>query len=807
MLDRTPLVVCVAALIASLTVLSGVEQSVAAVAAEQPDSSSSSNNKNDDNYVGNLSVRLVSPGDGDINEENSSRIDAAKLNVSWLLPTTSSDDAAKKPSFYSVQITSITDEHHDDDDDDSGSSLSHNSACGEGTIYHVVHDVNVTSVLLPEYRFEDDDDAAMALELELEPACTYRIDFVAHPRPSSSDQLTDHDNYRSLSVIRTVVTLPECIGNWCNCERIGRGLPVPELRVQNLDDQSVLIDWTLGTDRDISGNNDSSTATLVRSYHVSAGVPHLTSATGLVIYNRTTIFRGNSSSFVWHHNDSSLHQLGAKIFATSLDSHGCPSNESSIFLRKLRHAAFYRKNVAAIVFVCFILMFFLSGALVTLVRRWMRKPDYKFANLDMDKFKPRAFLHQQESMYETLLNQRNVLYVEQEIVEARRKDLADEYEISFNRLSIVTELGHGQFGKVYLAQLDGAAGGEGRNSAYSNANLVAVKMSRAHDPSELQQDLLEEIRITKLVGSHPHLVSMIGCCTLPENPICLVLEYMKGGDLLRYLHAVRAAGTVEVSSPLTLSSNDSPDELSIAETTCTSLHSQSPSSPSPQQQQQQHQPQFSRDSRVFFPNNDIKAVESGGCKFECSGGGERVKGTLSHAEMMHFGLHIARGMEHLEAKGIVHRDLAARNVLMSEHLVLKISDFGLSRRGDYFSRRPGGQRPLPIRWMPAEAIRQRSFTSKSDVWSYGLVLWEIVSYGDFPYPRLSDDRLLHHLLEEDGRPDLRELQAAPAELKQLMNMCWAREPANRPTFQQIVMWLENKIQSTCENNITYKSSA
>ncbi|CAB0040214.1 unnamed protein product [Trichogramma brassicae] len=340
MLDRTPLVVCVA-LIASLTVLSGVEQSVAAAVAEQLDSSSSNNN-NDDNYVGNLSVRLVSPGDGDINEENSSRIDVAKLNVSWLLPTTSSDDAAKKPSFYSVQITSITDEHHDDGD--SGSSLSHSSACGEGTIYHVVHDVNVTSVLLPEYRFEDDDDAAMALELELEPACTYRIDFVAHPRPSSSsDQLTDHDNYRSLS---TVITLPECIGNWCNCERIGRGLPVPELRTQNLDDETVLIEWTLGTDRDIPGNNDSSTATLVRSYHVSVGVPHLTSATGLVIYNRTTIFRGNASSFVWRHNDSSLHQLGAKIFATTLDSHGCPSNESSIFLRKLRHAAFYRKNVA-----------------------------------------------------------------------------------------------------------------------------------------------------------------------------------------------------------------------------------------------------------------------------------------------------------------------------------------------------------------------------------------------------------------------------------------------------------------------------
>ncbi|KAL7298169.1 hypothetical protein TKK_0009167 [Trichogramma kaykai] len=88
------------------------------------------------------------------------------------------------------------------------------------------------------------------------------------------------------------------------------------------------------------------------------------------------------------------------------------------------------------------------------------------------------------------------------------------------------------------------------------------------------------------------------------------------------------------------------------------------------------------------------------------------------------------------------------------------------------------------------------------------ILHAIIARRNLPKKaHLSDDRLLRHLLEEDGRPDLQELQTAPAELKQLMNMCWARKPANRPTFQQIVMWLENKIQSTCENNITYKSSA
>lgn len=134
------------------------------------------------------------------------------------------------------------------------------------------------------------------------------------------------------------------------------------------------------------------------------------------------------------------------------------------------------------------------------------------------------------------------------------------------------------------------------------------------------------------------------------------------------------------------------------------------------------------------------------------------------------------------------------------HKKFQISDFGLSRKGTY-TLGVNGTRRLPIRWMPPEAIRRRSFTSKSDVWSYGVVLWEIASLGDFPYTRLSDDDVLRHLLEENGRPEL--LDEASEEMNEIMDTCWALRPEQRPNFKQIVAWLESKREVARKNNPIY----
>lgn len=131
--------------------------------------------------------------------------------------------------------------------------------------------------------------------------------------------------------------------------------------------------------------------------------------------------------------------------------------------------------------------------------------------------------------------------------DANEKADHEKYEMSYNRVKIKEELGRGEFGRVYLATLEG------------RETLVAVKMSFADqiDKGEARKNLLEEIESIKSAGSHPHLVCLVGHCTSPKNPVCLILEYVEGGDLLSYLQSFRENSNIsEVKN--SISSNQRP---------------------------------------------------------------------------------------------------------------------------------------------------------------------------------------------------------------------------------------------------------
>ncbi|XP_060028080.1 ephrin type-A receptor 6 isoform X2 [Erinaceus europaeus] len=155
---------------------------------------------------------------------------------------------------------------------------------------------------------------------------------------------------------------------------------------------------------------------------------------------------------------------------------------------------------------------------------------------------------------------------------------------------------------------------------------------------------------------------------------------------------------------------------------------------------------------------------------------------------------IASGMKYLSDMGYVHRDLAARNILVNSNLVCKVSDFGLSRvleddpEAAYTTT--GGK--IPIRWTAPEAIAYRKFSSASDAWSYGIVMWEVMSYGERPYWEMSNQDVILSI-EEGYR--LPAPMGCPASLHQLMLHCWQKERNHRPKFTDIVSFLDKLIRN------------
>ncbi|KAF3824104.1 hypothetical protein GH733_008389, partial [Mirounga leonina] len=155
---------------------------------------------------------------------------------------------------------------------------------------------------------------------------------------------------------------------------------------------------------------------------------------------------------------------------------------------------------------------------------------------------------------------------------------------------------------------------------------------------------------------------------------------------------------------------------------------------------------------------------------------------------------IGSGMKYLSDMSYVHRDLAARNILVNSNLVCKVSDFGMSRvleddpEAAYTTR--GGK--IPIRWTAPEAIAYRKFTSASDVWSYGIVMWEVMSYGERPYWDMSNQDVIKAIEEGYRLPPPMD---CPIALHQLMLDCWQKERSDRPKFGQIVNMLDKLIRN------------
>uniref|UniRef100_A0A8C3U8M9 Tyrosine-protein kinase receptor n=1 Tax=Catharus ustulatus TaxID=91951 RepID=A0A8C3U8M9_CATUS len=306
------------------------------------------------------------------------------------------------------------------------------------------------------------------------------------------------------------------------------------------------------------------------------------------------------------------------------------------------------------------------------------------------------------------------------------------------------ELGEGAFGKVFLAECYNLL-------PEQEKMLVAVKALKEVTESA-RLDFQREAELLTVL-QHEHIVKFYGVCTEGE-PLIMVFEYMKHGDLNRFLRS--------------------------------------------------HGP-------------DAKILEQGP---------GQPRGPLALGHMLHIATQIASGMVYLASLHFVHRDLATRNCLVGHDLVVKIGDFGMSRdiySTDYYrvscSLSPlflcdglgahtqfslvapccgqvGGRTMLPIRWMPPESILYRKFTTESDIWSFGVVLWEIFTYGKQPWYQLSNTEAIECITQ--GR-ELERPRTCPSEVYAIMQSCWHREPQQRQPIKEI----HNRLQALVKTPPVY----
>uniref|UniRef100_A0A158QWZ4 receptor protein-tyrosine kinase n=1 Tax=Nippostrongylus brasiliensis TaxID=27835 RepID=A0A158QWZ4_NIPBR len=289
------------------------------------------------------------------------------------------------------------------------------------------------------------------------------------------------------------------------------------------------------------------------------------------------------------------------------------------------------------------------------------------------------------------------------------------WEIDRSRLELVDILGEGAFGEVWRANLRP----DSNDPAIPPEGIpVAVKKlkSSAHEKELI--DLVSEMETFKIIGRNDNLLRLIGCCT-GSGPLYVVLELCKYGNLRDFLRIHRPRE--EKQEAMAKHSGELADYLEPRKWT------------------------DKRDTQIAIHN-------------------------ITHKHLVHFAWQVAKGMEFMANKKIIHRDLAARNVLVAENFVMKISDFGLSRDvhcNDYYRKKGNGR--LPIKWMALEALDSHMYTVESDVWSYGILLWEIMTMGGTPYPTIAMPQLYSVL---KGGYRMEAPQKCPGEIYDLMVSCW-----------------------------------
>uniref|UniRef100_A0A8C7U1Z7 receptor protein-tyrosine kinase n=1 Tax=Oncorhynchus mykiss TaxID=8022 RepID=A0A8C7U1Z7_ONCMY len=335
-----------------------------------------------------------------------------------------------------------------------------------------------------------------------------------------------------------------------------------------------------------------------------------------------------------------------------------------------------------------------------------------------------------------------------------------KWEFPRDKLRLGQILGAGAFGKV----VEATAYGLGTDD--NMTTRVAVKMLKRDAHSEEREALMSELKILSHLGCHDNIVNLLGACT-QGGPMLMITEYCSHGDLLNFLRGkaklfldsiLSGPGIPEVPGNSDHYKNTCSQESRVRSDSGISCSS----SDNYQDMHPARRPKYC--SLCEDPETDTWLLDI--------------------EDLLRVSYQVAQGMDFLASKNCIHRDVAARNVLLTDGHVAKICDFGLARDiendSNYVVK---GNARLPVKWMSPESIFDCVYTVQSDVWSYGILLWEVFSLGKSPYPNIVVDTRFYKMIKDGchmSQPDF-----APPEIYTIMKMCWNMEPTVRPTFSTI----------------------
>ncbi|XP_068160051.1 receptor-type tyrosine-protein kinase FLT3 isoform X2 [Antennarius striatus] len=359
-----------------------------------------------------------------------------------------------------------------------------------------------------------------------------------------------------------------------------------------------------------------------------------------------------------------------------------------------------------------------------------------------------------------------------------------KWEFPRENLKLGKELGSGAFGMVVQATAYGI-------SKPGVSQQVAVKMLKEKHHVVEKEALMSELKMLTHIGHHTNIVNLLGACT-ETAPTYLIFQYCCYGDLLNYLKLNRERY------------NNSTTDMSKKDGWRGLYHNLKPRRNSSEQETvvDNYVPMHSsttrgqHDTTLLIPNDCFDEI--------CDNLDDEDEGlqALTFDDLLSFAFQVAKGMDFLSSKNCIHRDLAARNVLMTKGRLVKIGDFGLARDIDNDSNYVvKGNARLPVKWMAPESIFQGIYTMKSDVWAYGILLWEIFSLGVTPYPAMEVDHKFYSLIKKGFKMECPPY--ANESVYGTMCRCWTLDAHNRPPFSKLLSCMCDQLTDKKEEFYLY----